>query len=143
MMLAGLLLVGCGQDQGGTGDATGGAPAEGATTVPAASQLTVTARADDTAAAKTWTLTCDPSGGDHPDPAKACAALDQAKDPYAPVPEDAICTEIYGGPQTATITGTWNGAPVNATYSRADGCELARWQALAPVFPIGAAAAGG
>jgi hypothetical protein len=141
MMLAGL-LVGCGQEQGGTGDGAGGAPAEGATTVPAASQLTVTARADGAAAARTWKLTCDPSGGDHPDPARACAALDKAKDPYAPVPEDAICTKIYGGPQTATITGTWNGAPVNATYSRADGCELARWQALAPVFPTGAAAAG-
>ena len=53
--------------------------------------------------------------------------LPELKDPFAPVPSDAMCTEIYGGPQTATVTGTLRGEPVNARFSRTDGCQIARW----------------
>ena len=38
-----------------------------------------------------------------------------------------MCTEIYGGPQTATVTGTFRGEPVSAEFSRTNGCEIARW----------------
>lgn len=41
---------------------------------------------------------------------------------------------MYGGPQTATIDGLWRGQRVHASYSRTDGCEIARWEALAPVL---------
>ena len=85
----------------------------------------------------TWTLTCDPPAGTHPDPAGACRALDAARDPFAPVPADLLCTQVYGGPETAEITGTWHGAPVSATYRRTDGCEIARWAALAAVLAPG------
>jgi hypothetical protein len=84
-----------------------------------------------------WTLTGDPPGGDHPDPAAARAALAGAARPFAPVPPGTMCTQIYGGPQTATIDGVWAGQPVRASYSRVDGCEIARWNALAAVFQPG------
>ncbi|MBN9099540.1 MULTISPECIES: SSI family serine proteinase inhibitor [unclassified Pseudonocardia] len=102
-----------------------------------ASRLTVTVVDDVGAAPRTWTLTCDPPGGDHPQPAAACAAVDAAGDPFAPKPADVACTEIYGGPQTATIVGTWRGTPVNAGYERTDGCEINRWNTLAAVFGAG------
>lgn len=86
---------------------------------------------------RTWTLTCDPPGGDHPDPVAACAAIEAARRPFAPVPAGMLCTQIYGGPQTATIEGTWRGEPVRASYKRSDGCEIARWNALAAVLGSG------
>ena len=86
---------------------------------------------DDDGKTHEWTLTCDPDGGTHPDPQGACAFLDLAKqwgrDPFAPVPEDHVCAEIYGGPQTATVKGTWDGKNVDAQFNRTNSCEIERW----------------
>lgn len=87
---------------------------------------------------QTWTLRCDPPGGTHPDPAAACAALDRAgAAALPPVPADLACTQIYGGPETARITGTWKGSPVDATLARNNGCEISRWNRLAGLLPAG------
>lgn len=87
----------------------------------------------------TYELTCHPAGGTHPDASKACERLDEVTvwgtDPFASVPKDAMCTMQYGGPATAHIEGTWQGRPVEATYDRSNGCEIARWDALIPVLP--------
>lgn len=87
-----------------------------------------------------YTLTCDPAGGDHPDPAAACTAIEEALsaalNPLEPVPADMACTEIYGGDQTALIEGTVVGTPVTAELSRINGCEIARWDALQPVVVV-------
>jgi hypothetical protein len=77
------------------------------------------------------TLTCDPDGGSHPDPAAACAALLENEAALQPVSRDVACTEIYGGNQIARITGS-----VQASFSRQNGCEIARWDALQPVLEI-------
>lgn len=82
----------------------------------------------------TWRLTCDPAGGDHPDSSGACSALEtQAAKALPPVSPGKACTELYGGPQTATITGTWRGQKVDSDLSRTNGCEIARWEALKAV----------
>jgi hypothetical protein len=78
------------------------------------------------------TLTCDPDGGSHPNPAAACAALLENEDALRPVPGNVACTQIYGGAQLATITG----ADLHASFSRQNGCEIARWDALAPVLEL-------
>ena len=119
--------------------ATGCAPAEPSVSTGSGSELAVTVTESQGAAPTEWTLTCGSSaGGDHPDPAAACAALqaifDDGGDPFAPVPADAVCTEIYGGSATATITGAWEGNDVDASYSRTNGCEIARWDPLMDVF---------
>lgn len=80
-------------------------------------------------------LTCDPIGGDHPDAEQACADLNAAPAPFAPLPDDVICTQIYGGPQTATITGTYRGERVRLELSRTDGCRIAQWDRLGAVLP--------
>lgn len=97
----------------------------------------LTVEVDDGSGAVTrWTLTCDPVGGDHPDPEAACAAIAEAggAGAFAPVPADSMCTQIYGGPQTARVSGTLGGALVAATFSRENGCEIARWDDLAPLL---------
>jgi hypothetical protein len=116
------------------------------TSSTATTHLTVTYLADTDAKPLTWHLQCDPPGGDHPRAAEACALLDTAAvkgtDPFAPSPKDQMCTFIYGGPQTATVKGTWNLKKVSASFSRNNGCEIARWDALGPLLePQKAAAA--
>jgi hypothetical protein len=93
---------------------------------------------DGTGEKTTWTLTCDPVGGTHPDPDAACRAL-QAHGAAAlpPVRKDVACTQIYGGPQQATITGTWQGRPVRSSFSRINGCEISRWDLLRGLLPPG------
>jgi hypothetical protein len=82
--------------------------------------------------ARTATLTCDPDGGSHPDPATACNALLAHEDALAPVAGDVACTEIYGGAQIATISG----AAFRARFDRTNGCEIARWDALKAVLEL-------
>lgn len=101
---------------------------------PAAS-LRLEYRAAPDAQPRVVTLTCDPPGGSHPNPAAACARLAEQPDLLEPLPPDRRCTQQYGGPETATITGTWRGQPVDVTHSRTNGCGIARWQALGPVLP--------
>ena len=44
-----------------------------------------------------------------------------------PNDDGMACTQQYGGPEEATIKGTIRGDKVDATFSRTDGCEIARW----------------
>lgn len=88
----------------------------------------------------TFRLDCDGEpGGDHPAAARACARLTelakQKQDPFEPVPKDAVCAQQYGGPVLARITGDWRGRSVDAAFSRANGCEIDRWENLEPVLP--------
>jgi hypothetical protein len=83
-----------------------------------------------------YTLTCDPPGGDHPDPEAACAALERlGAEAFEPVPSDAICTQVYGGPMEARVEGVVAGQPVDAHLAYTDGCQIARWDVLADVVP--------
>ncbi|MDT9701615.1 SSI family serine proteinase inhibitor [Streptomyces sp. P17] len=101
--------------------------------------LTVTVKNAGGGADGRYELYCHPGGGDHPDIAGACSALDRGarwgKDAFAPVPAGSVCTMQYGGAATAHVTGTWAGRPVDARFDRGDGCEIARWDRLVPVLP--------
>ncbi|MBZ4321501.1 hypothetical protein JNW98_19410 [Streptomyces sp. SCA2-4] len=78
-----------------------------------------------------YELHCHPTYGTLPDPRGACDQLDGQthwdRDLFAPVPPDAQCTMVYGGPERAHVSGTWAGRPVDTDFSRANGCEMARW----------------
>ncbi|MGH8866902.1 MAG: SSI family serine proteinase inhibitor [Actinomycetes bacterium] len=126
-----LPLTGCGNQSsdGGGGDGT-------VARATAGTELTVTVTPSEGASPKKWTLSCDPAEGDHPHVTKACTALEKAERPFAPVPKGQVCTEIFGGPQVATVTGTWKGEKVSARYTRQNGCEMERWDRVAPVFPV-------
>jgi hypothetical protein len=122
-----LVLAGCGSGTGG-GDAAESPPQ------PAYDlQITLWPEGRD-GESSTASLTCDPDGGTHPDPAMACAALDAHPEALHPVPGDVACTEIYGGDQVAEIQGIGrDGTNVRAILNRTNGCEIARWEALASV----------
>ena len=83
---------------------------------------------------RTWTLRCAPAGGTLPNPARACRALLADRALLRPVPDGTACTQIYGGPQVALVRGRVGGRRVRVTYSRSNGCEIARWNALSPLF---------
>ena len=101
-----------------------------------ATELHVTLRHPE-AGTLTRVLRDPPGDGDHPRPAEALAALEAAgDDPFAPVPPGTISTMIYGGPQTATVRGTWRGRPVDAEFSRVDGAQMHRWDRLAPLLDV-------
>ncbi len=83
------------------------------------------------ASATLWTLRCGPTGGTLPKRAAACQKLDTLKNPFAPLPKDLQCTDIYGGDEQALITGTHDGRRVWVMLGRRNGCEIARWRKLA------------
>jgi Subtilisin inhibitor-like len=105
-----------------------------ATTGPTADlQIEISIRGSETPT-KVWTLHCPP-GGTLPDAATACSKLAEVKDPFAPVPKGTACTQIYGGPEIAHVSGTFNGERVDTKFSRGNGCELERWNKAAFLFP--------
>ena len=88
-------------------------------------------------AARVWTLRCAPVGGTLPRRVAACAGLSGAPDDaFAPVPPATVCSQIYGGPQVAAVRGLFRGRRVRATFTRRNGCEVARWSRLAFLFPV-------
>lgn len=71
-----------------------------------------------------------------PDPAAALSAVQQfGEDIFFPPPgPPKMCTQQYGGPQVAVVTGWFRGREVHSTFSRTDGCEIARWRAMMPLL---------
>ncbi|MGY1742871.1 MULTISPECIES: SSI family serine proteinase inhibitor [unclassified Blastococcus] len=123
-------LAGC-ADRPDGGDA--GSPATGAAP---ADELTVAIDRGDGSPAEEYTLSC--AGGPRgtlPDPRAACEHLAALDAPFAPLPADVVCTEQYGGPQTARVTGRWAGEDVDLALSRTDGCRIAQWDSLGPLLP--------
>ncbi|MWK35141.1 hypothetical protein GEV43_14605 [Actinomadura sp. J1-007] len=141
-LVAIMSLAGCGDEQ--TTSNSAGKPSATTSVRPSTpagggDALTVQVKASTQAPAKTWTLRCDAAdgkarGGDHPKADAACATLAKAKAPFAAPPKQQMCTKIYGGPEVATVKGTWKGQPVRARFTRTDGCELHRWSGLGPLF---------
>lgn len=127
------LIAGC----GGTAPEPGASPSATAPTVDG-TELTI--RVSDGKTSRTASLTCDPTGGTHANAAEACkflaAGAEQGADPFAPVPGDRACAEVYGGPDTATVIGVWNGQKIDATFSRTDACQSARWDQAAPLLTL-------
>ena len=69
-------------------------------------------------------------------PVAACARLQRlGRQAFRPTPPNTACTEIYGGPSTARITGTFLGFPLWVKLGRGNGCEIARWQRVAFLLP--------
>lgn len=123
---AGGLLTGCTPAE--AVPATGGARP--------ATELTITMREVDWSDqdSSTFTLTCDPVGGDLPTAIAACANLaadaEAGGDPFASVPAGAVCSAVIEGPGLITVVGTWAGAPVQAQFDQVDSCENERFHRL-------------
>ena len=106
--------------------------------------LTIEIRPDGTTIGQTYRLVClegqPAEGTDHPRAAASCEVLLNHGEQLRALPrKDQICTEIYGGPQEATITGTFNGDPVIKQLSRTNGCEIREWNLFEPLVGPGGA----
>lgn len=126
------LLCACSAANGPSGAATSGTP--GATMA----DLEVVVVRSPGDPAQRWTLRCsgpDPlPGSTHPTAAAACALVAAHPGVLAPPPRDQLCTQQYGGPEVATVTGTLDGAPVDRRFTRTDGCGIAAWAAAVPLL---------
>ncbi|MDH3225807.1 MAG: SSI family serine proteinase inhibitor [Thermoleophilia bacterium] len=111
-------------DSAGDFPATGGA------------SLTIVLADPEAATSQTWTLGCDPASGDLPDPESACGRLSALDDPWAPVPADVACAEIFGGPQVMTVSGDFHGESVDASFTRSNACEIERFDRVADALGI-------
>ncbi len=89
-------------------------------------------------ASVSYTLSCPQGTGTLPGARAACSKLRRIEaSAFAPVPRGTACTEIYGGPQIARVSGRLAGKSISADFSRTDGCQIARWSRLAFLFPTG------
>src|SRR4051812_38515078 len=95
------MAAACGSDAGSAAPDAGG-------------RLTITVwpNGESAGGARRWTLECAPAGGTHPHPAAACARLSGHSWAFRPVPRDTMCTQVYGGPQEALVTGSYRGARI-------------------------------
>jgi hypothetical protein len=119
LVAAVLLFAGCGSDE----------PTQSSDL--ANLTVTVDQDGDDTGAPpKELKLTC--ASASDSDACKAADAL--TKQDLAPTPSNQACTQIFGGPETATIKGTLHGETIDATFSRSDGCEIDRWKNVEPLL---------
>jgi hypothetical protein len=107
------LLAGCGGDDE-TEAPSGQAPAE--------TRLTITVGGEGVEA-QTIEFDCVADPCDQ-------ATLARLKKVTAPPDPARACTQIYGGPEEAHVSGTLEGEPVDATIKRSDGCGIAEYEAL-------------
>jgi hypothetical protein len=109
------------------------------------SSLTITYWPDGPSGTKrTWIVSCNGlARGTWPRRVEACRSLAKpnSRAAFAPVPADAICTEIYGGPDLALVTGNIQGRKVWARFSRQNGCHISRWERLVKLGLLPSAAA--
>lgn len=75
-----------------------------------------------------------PRGDDGPAQRRVVTRTELTEADLAPVDPQTACTEIFGGPQTARVTGTLRGEAVDARFSRQNGCEIARWDRAASLL---------
>ena len=103
-------------------------------------ELAIMVKPSGTDAAQNYTLVCQggmPSAESrHPAAETACAALKDNPSILSPSTKNTAqaCTEQYGGPQTATVTGVVDETPVEATFARTNGCEISAWNAAQAVL---------
>jgi hypothetical protein len=118
-----------------TGTEAGDQPVVGGGTAPS-SELEITVWPDGRdGESQSYTLTCMPDGGTHPDPTAACQAV-YLPMAFDPPPTDQMCTEQYGGPQVAEVTGRVQDIAIDVRFSRTDGCEISRWERVAALLPL-------
>ena len=114
-----LAAAGCGGDDD--------APPAAAST-PGVTRLTVT-EYDGERVVRTTELACGPDD-------TVCAEVVALLPRLRPDPGE-MCTQIYGGPENITVTGTVEGDPVTAVVTRVNGCEIARYDLLTKALAAG------
>ncbi len=114
------LVAGCGGDD------------EQSASPPSLADLTVTVDPDGKGGKEAKTVDVQCASADDSEACKAVAGLEPKV--FEPVSGMTACTEQYGGPETATVKGTLHGKPIDAKFSRVNGCEISRWNHAAELL---------
>lgn len=121
---------------GGAPPSPSGSPSGGPGAVTAELEVVVVRAPGD--AEQRWMLRCSGPdalpGSTHPAAGPACALVAARPELLAPPPRNRLCTQQYGGPEVATVTGMVGGAPTNRRFTRTDGCGIAEWSAAEPLL---------
>jgi hypothetical protein len=105
-------------------------------------RITVWPEGRDKGNGSTYTLKCAPARGSLARAGAACTELLKMSRPFRPVPPDTFCTDVYGGPQQALVTGMFKGARVWALFSANNGCQISRAKRIGFLLPGFATTAG-
>jgi hypothetical protein len=103
-------------------------------------ELAILVKPSETGTPASFTLVCQngvpAAESQHPAAAAACTALKNNPAILGPATRATgqACTQQYGGPQQATVTGVVDGTSVEASFSLRDGCEIAAWNAAKDVL---------
>ena len=97
--------------------------------------LKIIYKADQESSKEVSSLECKPAGGTINTPGVKCARLLKISSPFAPINPDQICSQIFGGTETARIYGYWQGKKINARFSKSNGCQIERWNRVEFLFP--------
>ena len=103
-------------------------------------ELSITVLESADAAPQHYTLVCidgaPAAESKHPTADAACTALKNNPSllSHAPIKSDQECTQQFGGPQTAKVTGAVDGMEISASFSRTDGCQIALWDAASAII---------
>lgn len=119
------VVAACGSVHAPAGSAASGAQS-------AKVDLVISVKAGPNAKAHTWTLRCEPVGGDHPNAQSACNTLLSVKAPFSTA-HPHMCPMIVAGTQTATVTGTFLGKHIDTKFNRV-GCGAGRWSKVGQLF---------
>ena len=136
-------------------DAETSAPAPASSSPPAPSagpgagnaELAIMVKPSETETAANYTLVCQNGApaaeSKHPTAEAACTALKNNAALLSPSTKGTAqaCTEQYGGPQQATVTGIVDETPVDATFARRNGCEISAWDAAQDILGASGGAA--
>ena len=109
-----------------------GAETEEPAASPAFAQLVVRVDADGRGAAPAKEVRLRCASAEESAACKAAGGLKPAD--FEPVPGDRACTQVFGGPEQATVEGELRGKPVDGAFSRHNGCEVSRWEAVAALL---------
>lgn len=110
-------------------------------------ELAIMVKPSDAEPAVNHTLVCQngvpAAESKHPTAQAACTALKNNAALLSPSTKGTAqaCTEQYGGPQQATVTGIVDETPVDATFARRNGCEISAWNAAQDILGASGGAA--
>jgi hypothetical protein len=110
-------------------------------------ELSISVKPSEAEPALNYTLVCQNGApaaeSKHPAAEAACAALKNNAGLLSPSTKGTAqaCTEQYGGPQQATVTGIVDETPVDVTFARTNGCEISAWNAAQEILGVAGGAA--
>lgn len=138
-----MLLAGCGISAGVEQPPSSASPQSVSPSASPSSQtatvdLKIVIRADGKTESAGYSLTCAGTtaleSGTHPSATEACALLAGHPRLLDPAPGNQMCTEQYGGPATASVTGTVDGKAVDKQFDLKNGCGISAWNDALPLL---------